>query len=265
MKTSVFWFAVYVLLVILEFPGFLILLDKAGLTTPRCVTKLLTFGFDIVGVAEHDDSGNISINILNGDPAHQRIMGWKMVPLTNKEILLGVESVNKAIAAYPKGLLLRAGIKGIIIGKQFQPCDHSWLCRDQELGAGRAQVSLGLLSAPFIITEGHKVLFYDEWVHIFHHEVGHFFVKLVSISNWARCNEGKSYNPTGWDTGSYTQGFVTPYARSNLAEDIAETFSIIITGRPSAIDNFSLDTSIACKFELIKRMLVGAQPLPSFK
>ncbi len=257
MRAAIIWIFVYLLITIIELPGLLIIIDNCNIKLSNYMVDIFEMGYFHIQVSQEGDSNDKGIRILSGAPIYQRFIGWKMSALTKEEEEVSFNFIRNALSVYPGGMLSYLGVKSIVIGKNFQLCDHSWFCNDIEIEAGRAQRPISLFAIPISITTKNELLFINDLFHVFHHEVGHFITRKLNLDDWGGCNGGFTYSKLNWDTELPTPGFVTPYAKKSIDEDVAETFSIVMMETPATIYRISADRAIACKIGLIKGLLFG--------
>ena len=231
----------------LWFPGFFIVCDKLDVVLPEVVQDFFLLGYKSTEVGE-------GITLLTGTPPQQRLLGWEM-RLVNDEFSKSLaKTVSIIIGKYPSGFLRHNGVRSIVVGGSLRYCRLSWLCNSDGAEKGRAQKSLGVFAVSTLGDENLQKLLRRDWEQIVHHEIGHVVTGSIDLAAWMRCLPQDVYSQSDWDDGLVHKGFVSAYARSNVNEDVAETFSVVMMVGLNRALELVQDNAIKCKISLVGRL-----------
>ena len=175
-----------------------------------------------------------------------------------------VSLIKKEIDIYPKFFLNNSGLKYIVM------CDQATLNKHEVGGFAPGHYD----QSPGIFFINIKNLFNNEdyLKHLFHHEFYHIIDTRLTNSivdeEWSSLNKDNYLNSKiiGDDTITLTpdssvKGFVSQYARKNMAEDKAELFAMLITRNKDVKKILKKDEILYKKTELLISRLKNISPL----
>jgi hypothetical protein len=187
---------------------------------------------------------------LDGDPAKGQTVGDGIVafPPTALDAAQSTPALVNELSIYPEAFLKRSGLRKIVVARGLEREGRAWGGFAFWGGTKKGTLFVGLRN----LAHAAKVI---------HHEIFHLTQHTSAVeakaSAWRGCNpEGFVYASEGEvDRTRARVATITPYARTNLDEDQAETFAWAVVDQPFLELQSKQDAAIDCKAKLVREFV----------
>lgn len=187
---------------------------------------------------------------LDGDPAKGQQVGDGIVayPPTALDAAQSTPALVNELSIYPEAFLKRSGLLKIVVARGLERDGRAWGGFAFWGGAKKGTLFVGLRN----LAHAAKVI---------HHEIFHLtqHTKVIEAKEraWRGCNpEGFVYASEGEiDRTRARVATITPYARTHLDEDQAETFAWAVIDQPFLELQSKQDAAIDCKAKLVREFV----------